>query len=150
MKIIHLPLIVAATACAVMFVRSPRVAQTLGVQSIEITYQPMPPPIQGGESARLAAGNAATAGSLYVFRVHLIKGGLVPPHTHTDTRYETVLSGTLYVCLTDTVAADKVRAFPAGSFFIMPAGTVHCSWAKDGDVTYDEAGIAPTTTTYLH
>lgn len=97
----------------------------------------------GGESAQLS-GPQDQKGAFYTTRIHLKPGGLVAPHTHPDSRYTTVLSGTLYVCTSETVSADTARAFPAGSFFVMPAGVVHCSWAKDGDVVYQESGIGPT------
>ena len=97
----------------------------------------------GGESAQLA-GPQDQKGVFYTSRIHLRPGGLVAPHTHPDARYTTVLSGTLYVCTSDAVSAETARAFPAGSFFIMPAGVVHCSWAKDGEVVYQESGIGPT------
>jgi hypothetical protein len=41
------------------------------------------------------------------------------------------------------------RRFPAGSFFVVPAGHVHYSRAKDGEVTYQESGIGPTSNAYL-
>lgn len=119
-------------------------AQTgAAVQAVAINYKPSP----FGEGVVLAGPLDKPV--FYTQRVHLKKGGLVPPHTHPDTRYTTVLSGTLYVCTGDKVAADAVTAFPAGSFIVTPANVVHCSWAKDGDVVYQESGIGPTATNLL-
>jgi quercetin dioxygenase-like cupin family protein len=117
-------------------------AQTAGqtMQPVEVKYAPSP----FGEGAVLSGPLDKPV--LYTQRVHLKAGGLVPPHTHPDTRYTTVLSGTLYVCTSDNVSAETAKAFPAGSFVIMPAGVVHCSWAKDGEVTYQESGVGPTAT----
>jgi quercetin dioxygenase-like cupin family protein len=111
------------------------------LQAVTITYAPMSS--GSGESAQLS-GPQDQKGAFYTSRIHLRPGGQVAPHTHPDTRYTTVLSGTLSVCTSDRAAADAVRKFPAGSFFIMPAGVVHCSWALDGEVTYQESGIGPT------
>jgi len=106
------------------------------LQPVAIRYAPMAS--GGGESAQLS-GPQDQKGVFYTSRLHLLPGGLVAPHTHPDTRYTTVLSGTLSVCTSDRAAADAVRTFPAGSFFIMPAGVVHCSWARDGEVVYQES-----------
>jgi len=111
------------------------------LQPVTIRYAPMSS--GGGESAQLS-GPQDQKGAFYTSRLHLLPGGLVAPHTHPDTRYTTVLSGTLHVCTSAEVSADAARAFPAGSFFIMPAGVVHCSWAKEGEVVYQESGIGPT------
>lgn len=110
------------------------------LQPVAIAYKPSP----FGEGAILSGPLDKPV--LYTQRVHLKQGGLVPPHTHPDTRYTTVLSGTLYVCTGDKVDAATAKAFPAGSFLITPANVVHCSWAKDGDVVYQESGIGPTAT----
>jgi quercetin dioxygenase-like cupin family protein len=131
--------------CVAVAALSGAVAQTTGaaLQAVEVKYTPNP----FGEGAILSGPLDKPA--LYTQRVHLKAGGLVPPHTHPDTRYTTILSGTLYVCTGDKVAADAVKAFPAGSFLITPANVVHCSWAKDGDVVYQESGIGPTATNLL-
>jgi len=38
---------------------------------------------------------------------------------------------------------------PAGSFMIVPAGEAHWSWAKNGDVVYQETGTGPTATNLI-
>jgi quercetin dioxygenase-like cupin family protein len=74
---------------------------------------------------------------------------MVTPHTHPDARHVTVLAGEVYAGTGDTVNEATSKRFPAGSFFVVPAGTVHYSWAKDGEVTYQESGIGPTSNSYL-
>jgi quercetin dioxygenase-like cupin family protein len=86
---------------------------------------------------------------LYVQRVKIAKGGMVPPHTHPDTRYVTVLSGSLYAGRGAALDAQTAVAYPSGSYFVVPAGTVHYAWARDGDVEYQESGIGPTATQFL-
>jgi quercetin dioxygenase-like cupin family protein len=85
----------------------------------------------------------------YTFRMHLDQGGMVTPHTHPDARYVTVLSGELYAGMGDTVNEATSQRYPAGSFFVVPAGHVHYSWAKDGEITYQESGIGPSGSTYV-
>ena len=82
----------------------------------------------------------------YVLRVVLAKDGKIPPHTHPDTRYSTVLSGTLYVGFGKSMDESRMVAIPAGGVYVVPANVPHYLWAKDGDVTYQEAGEGPTAT----
>lgn len=136
MKLRSISVIAATAALAAAAVY----AQSGAVQTVEVKYAPTP----FGEAAVLSGPLDQPVP--YTQRVHLKAGGLVPPHTHPDQRYTTVLSGTLYVCTTDTVSAETAKAFPAGSFLITPANVVHCSWAKDGEVVYQESGVGPTAT----
>ncbi len=83
---------------------------------------------------------------IYAFRVKLPAGAKIPPHTHPDERNSTVLSGTLYVGFGESFDEGKLVALPAGSMYVAPANVAHFLWAKDGDVTYQEAGFGPTAT----
>ena len=83
---------------------------------------------------------------IYAFRVKLAADGRIPPHTHPDERSSTVLAGTLYVGFGETFDESKMVAIPAGSMYVAPANVPHYLWAKDGDVTYQEAGVGPTAT----
>ncbi|MGC4028852.1 MAG: cupin domain-containing protein [Steroidobacteraceae bacterium] len=94
------------------------------------------------------AGAEKTPG-LYGQRVILLKGTRIPPHTHPDTRYSTVLSGTLLVGFGSRADDAALVAIPPGGVYIAPAGTPHFLWARDGEVTYQEAGIGPTATVML-
>jgi len=77
----------------------------------------------------------------YVLRVKLAKGGRIALHVHPDTRYATVLSGTLRVGLG---AADATWVVPPGGVYVIPANVPHHLWAKEGEVVYQEAGTGPT------
>ena len=89
---------------------------------------------------------AESEAGLYALRVILAKGGRIPPHTHPDTRYSTILSGTLYVGFGEVVHDADMVAVPAGGVYVAPAKVPHYLWAKDGDVTYQEGGAGPTST----
>ena len=82
----------------------------------------------------------------YILRVKLAAGGRIPPHTHPDERNSTVLSGTLYVGFGETFDESKILAIPAGGVYVAPANVAHYIWARDGEVVYQEAGVAPTAT----
>jgi quercetin dioxygenase-like cupin family protein len=106
-----------------------------------------PPNIPAVRSAWVI-GTEQQAGS-YAMRVVLASNGRIPPHTHPDTRYSTVLSGTLYAGFGATFDAAVLVAIPAGGVYVAPAGVPHFLWARDGEVVYQEAGIGPTGTKVL-
>jgi quercetin dioxygenase-like cupin family protein len=106
-----------------------------------------PPNIPAVRTAWLV-GSEQQAGS-YAMRVVLASNGRIPPHSHPDTRYSTVLSGTLYVGLGTKFDAAVLVAVPAGAVYVAPAGVAHFLWARDGEVTYQEAGVGPTGTRVL-
>jgi len=103
-----------------------------------------PPGFTGVKGAwMLSDGKSATS---YALRVRLEAGARIPPHTHPDSRYSTVLSGTLYVGFGETFDESKLVAVPEGAVYEAPAGVPHFLLAKDGPVEYQEGGIGPTGT----
>ncbi len=106
-----------------------------------------PPAVPALKAAWLVGSEQG--GGPYLLRVRLAAGGRFPPHTHPDTRYTTVLSGTLYVGFGERVDETAVVTVPTGAIYEAPAGVPHWVWAKDGDVEYQESGVAPTATRLL-
>ena len=103
-----------------------------------------PPPVPGlkftwVEGAELEQG-------LYALRVKLDHGIKIPPHINPDQRLSTVLAGTLYVGFGELFDENKLVAIEPGNAYIALAQTPHFIWAKDGEVSYQETGIGPTTT----
>lgn len=103
------------------------------------------PPNNAQIRAAWILGSERESGT-YAVRVQLSRGGRIAPHTHPDTRYSTVLSGTLYVGFGEGVDESRMVAVPAGAIYVAPAGVAHYLWAKDGDVIYQEGGTGPTAT----
>ena len=89
-----------------------------------------PPAVSGLQLAFLIGG--AEKPGLYELRVRLASGAIVPPHTHTDSRCATVLSGELYAGEGNTFEPEKTRMYPPGSFHCVAAGIPHSVWAKNG------------------
>lgn len=85
---------------------------------------------------------------LYALRVRMQSGGRIPPHVHPDTRYTTVLSGTLYVGFGWAEDDAGLVAVPAGAVYVAPADQPHYLWARDGEVVYQEGGVGPTGMTF--
>jgi len=103
-----------------------------------------PPGVSGLEAAWVVG--AEQASGLYALRVRLVPGTKIAPHTHPDSRYSTVLSGTLYVGFGRTMDESAMVAVPAGGVYVAPANQPHYLWARDGEVEYQESGVGPTRT----
>jgi len=103
------------------------------------------PPGNPGLAAAWVVGAEQESG-LYALRVRLAGGARIAPHTHPDTRYSTVLSGTLYVGFGATVNDSTMVAVPTGAVYVAPANQPHYLWARDAEVVYQESGVGPTGT----
>jgi quercetin dioxygenase-like cupin family protein len=114
----------------------------------QIKWNPSPAGVTKDAQGATLSGPLDNANP-YTYRVRIMAGGMITPHTHPDTRYTTVLSGELYAGLGDTVDETKTIRYPAGSFFVMPAGQVHYSLARNGEVVYQESGQGPTATNFV-
>ena len=95
--------------------------------------------------AKTIVGDSRKPG-FYIIRTFIPAGGLSTPHHHNQDRHIAILSGTLYVCNTKVVSVTISVAHKAGEYFVEPAESVHCSWARDGAVDYLEFGEGPVTT----
>lgn len=140
MKRIHLVCALLLLAAAATGSQAPSV-DVIRPDSLHWSTPPDIPDI----SSAWVLGSESASGP-YVVRVKLRSGGRIPLHTHPDTRYSTVLSGTLYVGF-GKVDDAQVVAVPAGSVYVAPANVPHHLWARDGAVEYQEAGSGPTGTT---
>jgi len=79
----------------------------------------------------------------YAFRIRAQAGHALPPHTHPDERTVTVLHGTYWTGVGEAFDRDKLVAWPAGSFYVIPAGLPHFSAVLEGEVEFQEAGVGP-------
>lgn len=105
------------------------------------------PPHTPGLEGAWALGAEEKTGP-YILRVKLASGARIAPHSHPDERTTTVLAGTLYLAFGDVPDDAKLVAVPAGAIVVVPAGTIHHVWAREGAVTYQESGIGPTATRF--
>jgi len=106
------------------------------------------PPNNSNLSAAWVTGNEKETGT-YILRVMLKANGIIPPHSHPDTRYTTVLSGTLYVGFGKTMEDSTMVAIPTGAVYCVPANVFHYLKSKTGNVTYQEIGVGPTSTDFI-
>ncbi|MFQ6023836.1 MAG: cupin domain-containing protein [Acidiferrobacterales bacterium] len=115
----------------------------------QIKWVALPKAIAPGAEVTILKGPLDKPGDLYELRVRLRNGGMIKPHTHPDTRYVTVLSGELHAGRGEAIDEKSTTRYPAGSFFVVPAGIVHFTWARNGEVVYQESGIGPTANDFL-
>lgn len=79
-----------------------------------------------------------------------IPGNLrVLAHTHPHDELATVISGTWYVGIGPRFDRAKLKAYPAGSFVMIPAGTPHFAATKDGPVIVQLNGVGKWGTDYV-
>lgn len=142
-----MPLISQVIAAALLAVASLAAAAETSVPEpiLPAALQWSGPPNNPQLKAAWVIGSESEPG-MYALRVSLAKGGRIPPHSHPDTRYSTVLSGTLYVGFGEIADDADLEAVPAGAVYVAPQGVPHFLYAKDGDVVYQEGGIGPTGT----
>jgi len=124
------------------------VAQTAITQTLPADIKLNPIPFAPGAEAGFLAGDGNKP-EMYTLRVHLAKDAKIPPHSHPDGRMVTILSGELFAGIGPTFDPGHGTLLPAGSFMVIPAGEVHWSWAKNGDVVYQETGTGPTATNLI-
>lgn len=86
---------------------------------------------------------------VWVDRVKIPGGKRVPAHTHPHDELATVIRGTWYVGVGQHFDATKLKAYPAGSFVMIPAGVPHFVATKQGPVIVQLNGNAKWGTDYL-
>jgi len=99
-------------------------------------------PYSAGGVQAILLGDPSRPGT-YVVRIRPPAGLHIAPHSHPDGRIVQVLSGTIYLAFGEQADTSRMRAFPAGSLFTEPAGAVHYSWMKDGEVVLQIVGTGP-------
>jgi len=88
-------------------------------------------------------GNAQKPTGYYINRVKLPADFKVMPHSHPEESVYTVISGTFYIGYGDKFDPDKLKAFPAGSTFVVPANASHFHWMRSGEAVAQITGIGP-------
>lgn len=97
---------------------------------------------QMGASEAVLFGNPGKSG-FYVVRLKVGPNWNFPVHYHPTQENVTVLSGTLYAGVGNTVDKSKAIAFPAGSFIAMPANVRHFAFTKGTGAVLQIDGMGP-------
>jgi len=92
---------------------------------------------------------ASSQDGAWIDRVKIPGGATVLAHTHPQDELVTVIEGTWYLGAGEKFDAAKLKAYPAGSFIVIPAGVPHFVEAKEGTVVVQMSGIGKFQTDYL-
>ena len=98
-----------------------------------------------GVTAAVSTGNP-TASGMYAALAKYDAGATSAPHTHSDQRIVTVISGIYYFAAGTEFDESKLKPLKMGTTIIVPANAPHYAAAKDGETIVQEIGIAPSET----
>jgi len=88
-------------------------------------------------------------GGTWIDRVKIPSGARVLAHTHPQDELVTVIEGTWYLGEGAKFDSTKLKAYPAGSFIVIPAGVPHFVATKEGTVVIQLSGTGKFQTDYL-
>ena len=114
----------------------------------EVKWSPGPPSIPKGAEAAVLYGDPSKEG-LFVLRLKLPKGYVIPPHMHPKPEIVTVLSGTFQIGMGDTADKSKVKPLSVGGFFGFPPGMTHFAYT-DEETVIQLNSTGPWTLTYVN
>jgi len=134
--------IVAALACVTSLAEESK-NQIVGLTANEVRWFTPPYYTDGRQRAQLFGDS--TRDGAWVDRAKLPAGARVLAHTHPQDELVTVIEGTWYLGEGAKFDSVKLKAYPAGSFILIPAGIPHFVAAKDGTVVVQLSGVRKST-----
>ena len=93
-------------------------------------------------------GNYSVGGEVFAFRLEVQPGFEIRPHTHPVTEHMTVLSGTFYVGMGETMDKGAATAYGPGSYIAIAAGLPAYMWADEVTVIQVH-GVGPFSTDFV-
>ena len=138
--------IVVAVACATCLAeRSDR--KIVGVTADEVRWFTPPYYNDGRQRAQLLG--ESSQGGAWIDRVKIPRGIRALAHTHPQDELVTVIEGTWYLGEGAKFDLAKLKAYPPGSFIVIPAGIPHFVAAQEGAVVVQLSGIGKFQTNQL-
>jgi anti-sigma factor ChrR (cupin superfamily) len=101
----------------------------------------------GRQRARLR-GDSSKGGD-WIDRVRIPGGSRVLAHTHPDDEIVTVIEGTWYLGIGEKFDERNLKAYPAGSFILIPAHVPHFLATREGVVIVQVSGRGVFRTEYV-
>lgn len=115
----------------------------------EIKWTEGPASLPPGSKMAVLEGDPKSTGPVTI-RLKFPPNYTLAPHTHGGDERVTVISGILYFDIGEKIDEVKVKALPAGSFFLMPQGTAMFGFTK-GEETVVQLNVnGPWTVTYMN
>lgn len=119
------------------------------VTPAQIRWGSPPAVFPAGAEAVVLHGDLMRSGEVYTVRMKMPDGYRIAPHTHPMNEHVTVMRGTLMLGTGSRFDETAVRALPAGSFFMVPAGHPHYVWVR-GETILQVHGVGPFGMTYVN
>jgi quercetin dioxygenase-like cupin family protein len=91
----------------------------------------------------------STKGGAWIDRVKIPSGSRIPAHTHPHDEVVTIIEGTWYLGIGEKFDETKLKAYPAGSFIIIPAQVPHFLATREGPVIVQVSGDGVFRSNYL-
>lgn len=107
-----------------------------------------PPEYTDGRQRAYLRGDSRKGGD-WVDRVKIPGNAHVRAHTHPHDEVVTVIEGTWYLGVGDRSDETKLKACPAGSLIVIPAGVPHFLATKEGPVIVQVSGQGLFRTEYV-
>lgn len=111
------------------------------VAADEIEWRSGPRSLPEGAEYAVLEGDPGEPG-MFVMRLKLPDGFVIPPHTHPGVERVTVISGTFHLGHGGRFDAERTEALPAGSFTVMPPGMQHYAVAE-GETVIQITTVGP-------
>ncbi len=103
--------------------------ETSFINQSDMKWEDAPPALPKGGKLAVLFGDPSKDGP-YSIRAKMPAGYMVPPHFHTKDENLTVLSGALYIGMSDTVDKKTAHALKAGGFHHVPGKVHHYAFTK--------------------
>lgn len=91
----------------------------------------------------------SSKGGDWIDRVRVPGDSRVLAHTHPDDEIVTVIEGTWYLGIGERFDETKLKAYPAGSFILIPADVPHFLATREGPVIVQASGHGIFRTNYV-
>jgi quercetin dioxygenase-like cupin family protein len=119
------------------------------VQVTPIDIKWLPNPAVPGSQVAILFGNPQDAGPLAI-RVKFPPGAKVMPHTHGEPRTYTVLAGEWKLGFGVKFDIARLRSFPPGSNYRLPANVPHFQATGDVETIVQIESVAPSSTDFIN
>ena len=121
--------------------------EIVGLTPDEVRWFTPPYYNDGRQRARLFGDSSE--GATWIDRVKIPVGARVLAHTHPRDELATVIEGTWYVGEGTKFDQAKLKAYPPGTFVLIPSGVPHFIEAPNRPVVVQLTGIGKWQTDYL-
>ena len=139
--------IMLASASRASAQAEPNARAIVGMTPEQVQWFTPPYYTDGRQRARLIGDS--TGDGAWIDRVKIPGNSRVLAHTHPRDELVTVIRGTWYLGAGARFDPAKLKAYPAGSFIVIPAGVPHFVATRAGPVIVQLNGTGKFATDYL-